>query len=153
MADFITAFRDYFLRFENDLIEEAAIKGQKIPVSSFRWEADENGGQFFAAHYMKYIIAGRGPGKFPPVDKMREWVEGNPEVLDSARQIWRDITVNQLAFIIGRKIAREGTDVWSGKKPGIDLPAVVGKHLTELQEALGKAEVFNIATSLKSAIK
>lgn len=149
----IDALKEYFLRFEEDLIAEAAAKGQKIPVSSFRWEVDSKGGRFFSAHYMKYIIAGRGPGGFPPVDKMREWVAGNPDVLASARQMWHDITVNQLAYLIGRKIARQGTDVFLGKKPAIDLPAVIDKHMPELLEALGKAQVFQIATALKSAIK
>lgn len=149
----IDALKEYFLRFEEDLINEAAAKGQKIPVSSFRFEVDAKGGRFFSAHYMKYIIAGRGPGGFPPVDKMREWVEGNPDVLANARRVWESITVNQLAYLIGRKIARQGTDVFLGRKPGIDLIAVVDKHMPELKEALGKAEIKSIATSLKSAIK
>lgn len=56
--------------------------------------------------YWKYIEYGRKPGKWPPVDAIRKWVEIKP-VLPSAYN-GKVPTTEQLAFLIGRKIAREG---------------------------------------------
>lgn len=57
--------------------------------------------------YWKYVENGRGAGKFPPIDKIREWIRVKPvipEVINGKLP-----TVEQLAFLISRKIALEGT--------------------------------------------
>ncbi len=147
------SLKDFFLRFTEDLIKEAASKNQKIPVSSFRFEVDDISGEFYAADYLKYLVTGRGPGKFPPPDKMTDWVNANPDMLERARQVYKYLTAQQLGFLIGRKIAREGTDIFSGKKEGIDLLGVLDKNMPELLEQLARNEVVKIATDLKSAVK
>lgn len=70
--------------------------------------------------YWYYVENGRGPGKFPPIDKIKEWIEVKP-VIPQVMTLTRhtktkgDVTyevlpsVSQLAFLIGRKIATEGT--------------------------------------------
>lgn len=52
---------------------------------------------------VKYIESGRGPGKFPPVNSIRDWVERKLGVTELPR-------ANQLAFLIGRKISIYGTE-------------------------------------------
>lgn len=147
------SLKDFFLRFTEDLIKEATAKNQKIPVSSFRFEVDEIGGEFYAADYLKYLVTGRGPGKFPPPDKMTDWVNANPDVLERARQVYKFLTAEQLGFLIGRKISREGTDIFSGKKEGIDLLGTLEKNMPELLEQLARNEVIKFATDLKAAVK
>lgn len=51
---------------------------------------------------VEFIEKGRGPGKQPPVDVMREWVKNKLHVSELPRQ-------NQLAYLVGRKISIEGT--------------------------------------------
>lgn len=46
--------------------------------------------------YWYYVENGRGPGKFPPPSAIRNWIGKVP-------------TVEQLTFLISRKIAQEGT--------------------------------------------
>lgn len=58
--------------------------------------------------YWKYLEYGRGPGKFPPIDKIREWVRVKP-VIPYPDSRGRLPSIKQLAFLIARKIAREGT--------------------------------------------
>lgn len=58
--------------------------------------------------YWKYVEEGRGPGKFPPPDKIRNWIEVKPVNL-SPLSNGKTPTVEQAAFLIGRKIAQEGT--------------------------------------------
>lgn len=59
--------------------------------------------------YWYYVEHGRRPGKFPPVNKIKEWIQVKP-VTPYANSKGRMPTVDQLAFLIGRKIATEGTD-------------------------------------------
>lgn len=57
--------------------------------------------------YWDYVEKGRRPGKFPPVNRIREWISVKPvrPYPDSRGKL---PTVDQLTYLIGRKIAREG---------------------------------------------
>ena len=59
--------------------------------------------------YWYYVDNGRRPGKFPPPNKIREWIQVKPVIPYEAKN-GRVPTVDQLTFLIGRKIANEGTD-------------------------------------------
>lgn len=148
-----TALTQFFERTIEGLKAEASSKNQKIPVDSFRFEVDETTGNFYAADYFKYILFGRGPGKAPPVDAMRAWVDKNPDSLERAKAVYKYITRDSLAYIVGQKIAQVGTDIFTGKKQPIDFLGVLEKNTPELLEVLARNEVINIATSLRSAIK
>lgn len=147
------ALKDYFLRVIEGLKTDAASKNQKIPVSSFTFEVDNLGGQLWAADYFKYLVLGRGPGKAPPPDKMTAFVEANPELLENARAAFKNITAKGLGYIIGQKIAREGTDIFQGKKPGIDFIGVMDANQEKLIEDLAMAELSKIETALKTVIR
>lgn len=58
--------------------------------------------------YWKYLENGTAP-HWPPVDAIRSWISYKP-VLPRPGKDGRIPTPNQLAFLIGRKIAREGTE-------------------------------------------
>lgn len=147
------SLKEFFVRVTDGLIKDAASKSQKIPVSSIHFQADEISGKLFAADYFKYLIYGRGPGKAPPPEAMLAWVQRNPDALERARQVFRYITEQGLAYITGQKIAKQGTDIFSGKKPGIDLLGVMEQNMPELLKDLARNEVVKIATDLRSAIK
>lgn len=145
--------QDYFLQVIDGLIQDATQKGQKIPTSSLRFEADAQSAALYAPDYFKYLIYGRGPGKQPPPPAMLSWVQANPDAMDRARAVFKYITEEGLAYIIGRKIGREGTDIFLGKRPGIDLLGVMEKNMPDLLKELAKNEVVKIATDLRSAVK
>lgn len=123
-ADILTEF---FNRVIEGIKQDAETKGQKIPIDKFRSESNDLGGALYAPHYVQYLIFGRGPGKQPPPDAMTAFVDANPDILERAKQVYKYITSQQLGYLIGRKIAREGTDIYSGKKPGIDLLGTIDK--------------------------
>lgn len=73
--------------------------------------------------YWEYVEDGRKAGSFPPVDKIKEWIKIKPilprqitySVLHKpkTKNWWRSSktiipTENQLAYLIGRKIKKEG---------------------------------------------
>lgn len=51
--------------------------------------------------YLIFIDQGRKPGKFPPPDVIKQWIRDRNITPDK-------MTEDQLAFLIGRKIANEG---------------------------------------------
>ena len=59
--------------------------------------------------YWYYVENGRGPGKFPPIDKILEWIRVKP-VIPYSDSRGRLPTEEQLAFLISRKIAEQGTE-------------------------------------------
>ena len=68
---------------------------------------------FHAPDYWKYVDGGRKPGKFPPVNSLISWIRKRnitPRALPSSKTSVPSTppTINQLAFLIGRKISREG---------------------------------------------
>lgn len=140
----------YFEKLLASIREDADGKGQKMP--SLRIEADENGGKLIGPHYFKYLVYGRGPGKRPPREAMLDFVRANPEILASAKQRFKYITEKGLAYIIGRKIGAEGTDIYQGKKPGIDLLGAMEEHIDELLRTIARNEALAIRTSLKTKL-
>ena len=58
--------------------------------------------------YWKYVEYGRRAGKQPPIDAIRKWVEAKP-VVPTPDANGRIPTVRSLAYLIARKIGREGT--------------------------------------------
>lgn len=138
----------FFARVKDGLDADAKSKSQNIPLDSIHYEADEIKGTMWAAHYMKYLIYGRGPGKAPPPDKLLDWVSSQPEA-----QMWKEWEKKSLAYVIGQKIAKMGTDIYQGKRPGIDLLGVMEKNMPDLLKSLARNEVIKIATDLRQAIK
>lgn len=61
------------------------------------------------ADYGKYVEKGRGPGKYPPPDAIRNWIEIKPADIQPDLN-GKYPTVEQLTFLISRKIAEEGTE-------------------------------------------
>lgn len=56
--------------------------------------------------YWKYVEYGRRPGKMPPIDNIKEWIKVKPVIPDA--RTGKIPSAEQLAFLIARKIGREG---------------------------------------------
>lgn len=63
--------------------------------------------EFKAPEYWKYANYGRGPGKFPPIDKIDDWISRR-KITPYPTKSGKVPTRPQLVFLIGRKIANEG---------------------------------------------
>lgn len=61
------------------------------------------------ADYWKYVNNGRQPGKFPPPDAIKNWIEVKP-VDPYPLSNGKMPSVDQLTFLISRKIAKEGIE-------------------------------------------
>lgn len=63
-------------------------------------------------HYWRYVEYGRRPGKMPPIDNIEEWIRVKPVVPNAMNG--KVPTSRQLAYLIARKIGREGIE---GRRP------------------------------------
>lgn len=81
--------------------------------------------------YYKYVEEGRRPGKFPPVDKILQWIKVKkilPTPINGKLP-----TEKQLAFLISRKIANEGI------KGTYDLEKAIDTTINEWDEKITDA--------------
>lgn len=82
-------------------------------ISSVNTKVSVDGNEFVIElqleDYWKYVEEGRGPGGFPPPDKILQWIRMKP-ILPTPLANGKLPTENQLAYLIGRKIANEGFD-------------------------------------------
>lgn len=111
---------------EMELIKrDLIIKHKELGMpASGKWiesvEANTNrlSGVILAEHYTEQLVNGREPGRFPPVKTIEQWIiDKGIQPLDS------NLKISSLAFLIARKIAREGTEYF--KQGGTDLVEAV----------------------------
>lgn len=102
--DFIDTYKQLLIRdgkkASGNLIN--SLKPMSITYSNNKMNATIS-----IADYWKYVEYGRRPGKFPPVSKILNWIRIKP-VLPRPINGAKPPTEPQLAFLISRKIARDG---------------------------------------------
>ena len=115
--DFIATYKGLLIR-DNKKATGNLIKSLK-PVS-IRFEGNKYTGSISLASYWKYVEYGRRKGgKFPPFNKILDWVKVKPVLPRPINGI--KPTQKQLAFLICRKIARNGIEPGNQFKEALDL--------------------------------
>lgn len=95
-----------------------------------RWEISLN-----LQDYWYYVEHGRNPGKFPPVDKILEWIDIKP-ILPYPDKNGKLPTPNQLAYLIGRKIANEGIE--AGNQLQETIEELNDRYMLKIELALSE---------------
>lgn len=136
-------------QYQKNLLEMRYTKG-KNPVLTNRIASGElynsvqslvivNGQRYSVvlslADYWKYIENGRPAGKFPPTSKILEWITVKP-VIPRPDDYGRIPTPKQLAFLIGRKIANDGSEGSHELKNASDT--IYNKYYSKIVAALSK---------------
>lgn len=93
------------------------------------------------ASYWKYVENGRKPGKFPPMNNILDWIKIKP-VIPRPMNGLKPPTEPQLAFLIARKIARDGI------KPGNQFEEALKLSWTKWEQPISNA----ISKDLNQAI-
>ena len=102
--------RDLKELYQYNLNYDNAVASGEL-INSVRYLFEHNGSKYEVylqlADYWKYVEYGRRSGKFPPVDKILNWIRVKPVI---PRPFNGKLpSEQQLAYLIGRKIALEGT--------------------------------------------
>lgn len=87
------------------------------------------------AEYYRWVDKGRSAGKWPPRDKILDWIRVKP-IIPRPDKNGKLPTEQQLAFLIQRKIGEEGTEGTGDLQH--TLEELNGTYMLRLQEALAK---------------
>lgn len=138
VSELVTTYKSLLIR-DNKKATGNLIKSLKplqIDFSSNKMQGSIN-----IASYWKYVEYGRKPGKFPPKDKISEWIEMKP-VIPKPMNGLKAPTKDQLAFLISRKIGREGI------KPGNQLEEALDLVWTKHKQNISKAIDLDLKESI-----
>jgi hypothetical protein len=122
------------------------IRASGASANSLKQSSTETSGEIKGLRYIGAQRFGRRPGKFPPIDDIKQWIDDkgiNPT----------DISKDSLAFLIARKIAREGTDIYTNKRPALAVSDIIEVRLDELKSNLLSDKVQEIRKQVVSSLK
>lgn len=109
------------------------IRASGKSADSIRKEAKPLEGALYGAMYFRQQKIGRRPGKFPPIDDILDWIR-----VKGIQPRDSKTTERQLAFLFARKIAQSGTDVFQGKREGLDVDDAIEVRLQKFFRDMAK---------------
>lgn len=128
--DFIQTYKSLLIRDDKkasgNLI--SSLKPVTIQFKNNKFEANIS-----IASYWKYVEYGRRPGKFPPINKILNWIKVKP-VIPRPMNGLKPPTEPQLAFLIARKIARDGIKAGNQFKEALDM--TWNRHYNNISNAI-----------------
>ena len=122
-------------------IDEKGLKdtGQS---QEFNINSQDNKVQLIGVDYIYYLDKGRGPGKFPPVNVIREYVQRNNIRI-------ADYNENQTVYLIAKGIADRGSVIFRDKSKGIQLDGLIDECLKRIYNQVGEAAIIDVKKMLK----
>lgn len=109
------------------------------------------GAQLIGDDSFQQQIAGRRPGRFMPPDRALKYVK-DKKLVPRPDKYGRIPSLKSLAFLINRKLARDGSDIYLGKRPGLDLSGIVKSVQPTLRQALVLAGKIEINSAIYKAL-
>ena len=117
---------------------ELGMKASGQWLDALSVKVNGNRGEIWGKDYTQYLVNGRAGGKRPPISVLEKWVN------DKFNIYGKEAT--NMAFAIGNKIAKEGTDYYP---EGTDLLEVLQSN--ECQQFINQksTEIYIISVSLE----
>lgn len=145
---------EQFELLKKDLIEAYDLKGMRASgdfANSLEVVMLDNGkkAQLWGNSYAQQLETGRQAGKFPPISMIEKWIDDK----NISARLNGEITKSQLAFLIARKIAREG---WKREGfGGVELisEVVTDERIQKIIDEVGIEQAFIYQTKIISLIK
>ena len=142
LSEFLATLDDYAEKakelYKRKLTDKGINASYKL-LNSVETTVKRNDDEFIVSinleDYWIFVENGRKPGRFPPIDKILEWIRIKP-VIPYSDSRGRLPTEEQLAFLIARKIAEQGTEPKNVLAETItELNSI---YLPKLQQALDR---------------
>jgi len=143
-TDILTA---EFEALKTDLIkkyDELGMRASGAWPDSLEVVVTENKAVLMGAEYSQQLESGRAPGKQPPSEAIIQWIKDK----GIANRIEGKISISSLAFLIARKIAKEG---WKRQEHGgVDLisQVVTPERIQQIIDKLSDIYVSNFTNDL-----
>jgi hypothetical protein len=148
-------YNKYLERLRLKLIakyEALGLRASGSYASELEGKVDEDKITMFGAYHSQFMEHGREPGKFPPRKVIEDWIETK----SSLPAVFRE-KKSQFAFLIARKIAKEGITVPNEYNAGKVISEVVedflGNDIYEMVEELGKIYLSRIQSDVVQLFK
>ena len=142
----------YFESIIKDLRGDQSGKGMVASgnsADSLVYATDEFGGKLSGSDYFFWQIVGRRPGKFAPPDAILQWIKDKGITPNEPK-----MKLETLAFLINRKMATSGTEIFRGNKKGLEFQEAIGGDNLELMTSqIGKAKLKEMTTFLVTGLK
>ncbi|PCH95884.1 MAG: hypothetical protein COB83_07200 [Gammaproteobacteria bacterium] len=141
-----------FLLMQDDLIKKYDELGMR---SSGKWAdgletiTKPLNSKIIGEQYTNQLESGRRSGGFPPAEAIKKWIVDKGIV----NNIKGNISVSSLAFLIARKIAREG---WKREKyGGVDLVSLVvtDQRIQSILNKIGEAATVSFIEKIENEFK
>ena len=131
-------------RLNEDIRQTLAAKkidNTKEAANSLRIDVDEQRERVrsLGVFYIYFLDVGRKPGKFPPVDVIEEWARTKP--------------VEANPYLVARKIAREGTEIYKNRSKGLELDKKRNRLQQEIREKAPKWAKEDVLIHIKAQTK
>lgn len=141
--EFINIELDSFIRSIQDDMQRKGIDTTGTASQSLQKDKKNNSYIVSGIFYFYWLDKGRAPGKFPPVDKILEWVRKKPVRFSYEG---KQLTEDQIAYLIGRSLKENGSRIYRNNALGIELDKKIEQLTINLNEKLPnfvKQEVIN----------
>lgn len=143
--------QEEFESIKSDLIQrhnELGMKASGLWESELEITIESNDGRttarLFGLTYTEQLVYGRKPGKFPPIKAIEQWI------IDKGITLENNIKASSLAFLIARKIAKEGTKYF--RDGGTDLiQSVITPE--RIQQIISKVREIDVVTMTNGLIQ
>jgi hypothetical protein len=106
-------------------------------ANSLRVEKGIDYGRSLGIFYLEFLDKGRGPGKFPPVKEIRNWVITKLKISDSKQ-------VESITYLVSKKIAKLGTIIFQDNSKGLEIDKKI--------DVLRKSIRINLSRNVKTDI-
>ena len=130
--------------YKRNLLEDNA-KASGDLINSVKYIYEQRGNSYAVSlslnDYWKYVEYGRKPGKCPPPSAIRKWIEIKP-VLPRPMKNGKLPTLNQLTYLISRKIGEEGI------RPRNILEKTLEDINREYEDKISEALTLDLSNSL-----
>lgn len=138
----LSDFGDNVLQlFKENLTESGKIASGGLKSTTYDVEFNSGVYKVFfnIPDYYEFVESGRNPGSFPPVEEIKDWIRVK-QIVPYPDKYGKVPDENQLAYMIGKKIEREGIPASPVLSDALDeatgsiLDAFIDSVVTALQE-------------------
>lgn len=106
--------------------------------------------RLYGSSYIHFQKVGRKPGGFPPIEAIIEWLKEKKTFrIDDER----GPGLRGLAFLIARKIAKKGTDIFLKKRPALSIEEKIAEFKKDLVKNLTTVEKEKIKEAIQKIKK
>lgn len=123
-----------------DALDSKNISNTGEAARSLYVDWGENWVKSIGIFYLEFLDTGRGPGKFPPIEPIIRWAQNKFGVDENEAK--------GIAFVVARKIANLGTEIYLNKGNGIELEKKIITLREKLNEVIKESAKFEIKQKL-----